>query len=228
MNFAIACTRSSFWTDIKGHKLLYEDFQKILKPEDLTPEVLSSWNADLIFFPYWNSKISSEVFDNWPCYVFHVAPLPYGRGGSPVQNLIREGFKSAPLNAIRVIQDLDAGPVLMSSEISLEGAASDIFARISLEIANQILSILSESLPEIEQSGEATIFKRIQPADNQIKAGMSLEEMYDEIRMVDSPDYLPAFVRIGDIDIELYEAAMSEGEISGSFRIRPARTERDR
>lgn len=227
-NFAIACTRSSFWTDIKGHKLLNQDFRKILRPEDLTPENLGSWDLDYIFFPYWNSKISSEVFDKWPCYVFHVAPLPYGRGGSPVQNLIRQGFKSAPLNAIRVHEELDAGPVLTSSEISLEGAASDIFSRVSLEIANQILSIISESLHEIEQSGEPTIFKRIRPADNEIKIGMSLEEIYDEIRMVDSPDYLPAFVRMGDLDIELYGAAMEEGQISGSFRIRLARTERDR
>jgi len=227
VNFAIACTRSSFWVDINGHDLLNQDFQKILKPQDLTPEVLSSGDLDLIFFPYWNNKIPSEVFDNWRCYVFHVAPLPYGRGGSPVQNLIREGFESAPLNAIRVVEELDAGPVLMSSEISLEGAASDIFARISRQIADQILSIIRGLPPEIEQSGEPTLFKRIRPKENEIKAGMSLQEMYDEIRMVDSPDYLPAFVRIGAFDIELYGAALSEHEISGSFRIRRARTERD-
>ncbi len=227
MNFAIACTRSSFWADIDGHMLLNQDFQTIRKPEHLTPEVLSSADLDFVFFPYWNNKISSEIFGKWPCYVFHVAPLPHGRGGSPIQNLIREGYKSAPLNAIRVVEELDAGPVLMSSEISLEGAASDIFARISRQIADQILSIIGESPPEIEQSGEPTIFKRIQPKENEIKAGMSLQEMYDEIRMVDSADYLPAFVRIGAFDIELYGAALSEHEISGSFRIRRFRTERE-
>ncbi len=29
-----------------------------------------------------------EIFENWACVVFHMTDLPYGRGGSPLQNLI--------------------------------------------------------------------------------------------------------------------------------------------
>ena len=44
--------------------------------------------------------------------VFHTAPLPYGRGGSPIQNLIVRGHISpAPVCALKMVSGLDEGPI---------------------------------------------------------------------------------------------------------------------
>lgn len=39
--------------------------------------------------------------------------LPYGRGGSPVQNLILNGHKKTIISALNVTKDLDAGDVYL-------------------------------------------------------------------------------------------------------------------
>ena len=39
--------------------------------------------------------------------------LPYGRGGSPLQNLIINGHKETMMSALRCVQELDAGPIYL-------------------------------------------------------------------------------------------------------------------
>jgi methionyl-tRNA formyltransferase len=39
--------------------------------------------------------------------------LPFGRGGSPLQNLISRKIYNTKLSAIRVVKELDAGPVFL-------------------------------------------------------------------------------------------------------------------
>ena len=43
--------------------------------------------------------------------------LPYGRGGSPLQNLIARGFLETKISAILVEKQLDAGPVYLKMEL---------------------------------------------------------------------------------------------------------------
>ena len=57
---------------------------------DLSVEALVEFDPDYVFFTHWNWIVESEIHDNFNCVVFHTAPLPYGRGGSPIQNLILE------------------------------------------------------------------------------------------------------------------------------------------
>ena len=37
--------------------------------------------------------------------------LPFGRGGSPLQNLIVRGYKETMLSAIKCVGEVDAGPI---------------------------------------------------------------------------------------------------------------------
>ena len=66
------------------------------------------------------------------CIGFHTAPLPYGRGGSPIQNLIIRNFKIAPVCAIKMTNKFDAGPIFLKEKVSLSGNLDAIFNRISL------------------------------------------------------------------------------------------------
>ena len=46
-----------------------------------------------IFFLHWNWIVPETIFTKFECVCFHMTDLPYGRGGSPLQNLILEGKK---------------------------------------------------------------------------------------------------------------------------------------
>jgi len=67
--------------------------------KQLNSRKLDNVSPRFIFFPHWNWKVPKTIYEKYECIAFHTAPLPYGRGGSPIQNLILNGFKSAPVCA---------------------------------------------------------------------------------------------------------------------------------
>ena len=44
--------------------------------------------------------------------------LPFGRGGSPLQNLIVRGYKSTKLTAIKVQSGIDTGDIYLKKPFS--------------------------------------------------------------------------------------------------------------
>lgn len=66
---------------------------KIIKEkQDLSKEALDEFRPEMVFFPHWSYIIPAEIYENYTCIVFHMTDLPFGRGGSPLQNLIVRGI----------------------------------------------------------------------------------------------------------------------------------------
>ena len=60
----------------------------ITDPKKLTFSYIKSVNQKFIFFPHWSKKVNTKIISNFECICFHETNLPFGRGGSPIQNLI--------------------------------------------------------------------------------------------------------------------------------------------
>ena len=113
-----------------------------------------------------------------------MAHLPYGRGGSPLQNLIVRGHERTMISAIRCVEEMDAGPVYMKRELSLHGSAEEIYLRASRIIGQMMLEIVEEQPVPQPQQGRAVFFERRHPADSDLSQVTSLKEAYDLIRML--------------------------------------------
>lgn len=87
----------------------------ITDKNDLTYEKVSKFNPRYIFFPHWSWIIPKNIFDNFECIIFHMTDVPFGRGGSPLQNLISRGVYKTKISAIKAMEELDAGPVILKS-----------------------------------------------------------------------------------------------------------------
>ena len=109
--------------------------------DQLTFKKLANISPDFIFFPHWNWVVPEPVFKRFRCILFHTAPLPYGRGGSPIQNLIIRGFKEAPVCALKMGSVLDAGDIYAHYNISLKGSLTKIFERMNIVVNNLINQI---------------------------------------------------------------------------------------
>ena len=72
--------------------------------------------------------------------------LPYGRGGSPLQNLIIRGNKTTKISAIKVTKGIDEGPVYLKKELNLDGTAKEIFVRSAYIIQEMIESIINSTI----------------------------------------------------------------------------------
>ena len=115
-----------------------------------------------VFFPYWSFKISKELLNKYECIGFHMTDLPYGRGGSPLQNLILRGFTETVITAFRITDEWDAGPIYCKRPLSLEGTAQEIFDRASNIIYNDMIPfILTHEIEPVPQEGEVVCFHRI-------------------------------------------------------------------
>ena len=55
--------------------------------------------------------------------------LPFGRGGSPLQNLIERGIYETKLSALRCCKELDGGDIYLKRPLSLWGTAEEIYLR---------------------------------------------------------------------------------------------------
>jgi methionyl-tRNA formyltransferase len=190
------------------------DYVKFFTNEvDLSVEALDGFKPDYVFFTHWNWIVKNEIHEKFNCIVFHTAPLPYGRGGSPIQNLILEGFKETPVCAIKMTGELDGGPIYAATNVSLAGTLKAIFSRINDAVNDLIVEIIENDPLATSQLGKPHVFKRLTIKDNEIPTGLKLEEIYDRIRMVDHEDYPNAFIVYDNIRIEFSNAQLVEDAI---------------
>ena len=187
--------------------------------KDLTPENLRGISPDYVFFPHWSSIIPKKIFQEFHCVIFHMTDLPYGRGGSPLQNLIVRGHKETVVCAIQCVEEVDAGPIYLKKPLSLEGSAEEIFIRVSEVIEEMIVEMLKKNPKPIPQKGEVVKFQRRKPEDGDWSKVESLDGVFDHIRMLDAEGYPPAFIRIGKYKLEFSEAFRKVETIHASVKI---------
>jgi len=211
-NIVIADSKGWFFSRFREESDKYLAVTKISEKESLTLDYLNTIKPKYIFFAHWSWVVAPEIHEKYECIVFHTSPLPFGRGGSPIQNLIRRGYKSGPVCAIRMTSKLDAGPIYLKEEVSLDGRLDSIFERIFVATLKMIKEIsLSTNLDPVEQEGDAVVFKRLTREDNCIDFSRDIEYIYDQIRMVDGLDYPKAYLEKERFTIEFQDARV-EGE----------------
>jgi methionyl-tRNA formyltransferase len=196
-------------------------FVLVTSPQQLTVELLEQVQPKFVFFPHWSSIIPEEIHSAYTCVIFHMTDLPFGRGGSPLQNLISRGIKNTKMSAIRCIAQLDAGPIYLKKDLSLEGSAAEIFARCVPLISEMILEIVTKNPNPVPQAGEPVIFRRRKPSESNIQGIDTLEQLYDHIRMLDAPGYPHAFLETENFRIEITQAQTVENALEAKVRILP-------
>ena len=109
MKIVIATIKS--WNIEKAKKLKEQmkgkhDITILTAKEEFTMETLDAIKPEIVLLPHWSYIIPEKLFEKYPCVIFHMTDLPYGRGGSPLQNLIVRGKKETMLSAIQVTAEL--------------------------------------------------------------------------------------------------------------------------
>ena len=187
--------------------------------DELTGLCLRSLNPRYVFFLHWSWKVPSEIVETYECVCFHMTDVPYGRGGSPLQNLIIRGHHSTKLSALRMTRELDAGPVYLKKDLSLEGRAEEIYLRANNLAAEMIDFIIRESPAPVDQEGEVVAFKRRTPEESRIPDATSPPTLYDFIRMLDAEGYPRAFIDHRGFRYEFSRANLHDGRITADVVI---------
>lgn len=196
-----------------------EELERAIDETDSSPRY--------IFFLHWNWFVPPEIYRNNECVCFHMTDVPYGRGGSPLQNLIIRGHKQTKLSALRMVAEMDAGPVYAKKDLFLDGTAKEIYLRageLSFEIIEGLIA--TSPLPKT-QTGDLVTFKRRTPDQSELSYTSTIEQLYDHIRMLDAPTYPHAYINFGDYRLEFTGSVLENGKLTAkvTFHINPEETE---
>jgi len=203
------------WTPPSGFKK-----HLILSKERLTHENLRKLNPQYVFFPHWSWIIPKDVYENFECIVFHMTDLPFGRGGSPLQNLIIRGVYNTKISAIRVVAGMDEGPIYMKKPFNISmGSAGEIYKELSKNTFQMITEILNRRPKPKKQASKAIVFKRRKPEESRIPPGLSGRKLYDFIRMLDAEGYPCAFIESVGYRLEFRRARLNKNFVEADVLI---------
>ena len=216
----ILLASSKNWFSLEKKLAAQHEVLLVNEANKLNVPFLEKFQPEIIFFVHWHWRVPPEIHDNYQCVVFHTAPLPYGRGGSPIQNLILDGHTEAPVNALKMTADIDDGPIYSSQLVSLEGSLNTILRRINVAINSLIEELLFNGLPiPSPQIGEPTYFSRRKKEQNLIPNNLELSGVYDRIRMLDDENYPRAYLVVGDYRIEFHSSQFTGKELIAKCKI---------
>ncbi|MCI5134727.1 MAG: methionyl-tRNA formyltransferase [Candidatus Electrothrix sp. AW2] len=220
MDYVIGAS-SDWHLDLPGNlcKKVNGSFHVIGCKDQLSLERLEEINPRYVFFPHWSYIIEPKVYDNFECIIFHMTDVPFGRGGSPLQNLISRGIYDTKITALRCEGGIDAGPVYMKQPLSLYGSAQEIYMRAGRVIEDMIVSIVQEEPKPVPQSGEVIEFPRRKPAESDIAKISNLDQVFDYIRMLDADNYPKAFFETAQLRFEFSRASRKINHVVADVRI---------
>ncbi len=222
MSYVVCC--SKLWNPLIS-KVLEEKsgkkFHLITNKDELTVENLNKLKPDRVFFPHWSHILPAEIYQNFECIMFHMTDLPYGRGGSPLQNLIVRGHQRTKISAFRCDGGIDTGPIYLKKDLSLNGTAQEIFQRATSVVEDMILEIIDSNPIPMVQQGESVEFKRRRPEDGNLEHTENVQQAYDFIRMLDAEGYSPAFLKLKNMNLSFQKARWDGSRLMAEVEISP-------
>ncbi len=196
------------------------DYYYVSTPDALNLKLKKITKLSHIFFLHWNWIVPPEINRKYECVCFHMTDLPYGRGGSPLQNLILNKKKKTMVSAFKMTEGIDTGPIYVKKPLSLDGTAKDIYKRVG-EISCEIINWIIKKKPVPKpQSGKAISFKRRRPEQSILLKSTNLSDIHDFIRMLDAPTYPKAFINYGNLKFEFENSKLENGVISAKVKIK--------
>ena len=121
------------------------------------------------------------------CINVHFSLLPQFRGAAPVNWAIVEGEKETGVTTMRIVEELDAGPVLLqrATEIGERETAPELMERlanIGAELLSETLNGLESIEPEAQRNEAATFAPILKREDGRIDWTMSAVEIDRRVR----------------------------------------------
>jgi methionyl-tRNA formyltransferase len=162
---------------------------KIKDPDFL--QSLQDFKADLIVVVAYGRILSKEILDlpTHGCWNLHFSLLPRYRGAAPVQWAIAKGETKTGVSLIKLVEELDAGPVLkqVAEQIHEDDSTKSLGMRLTQIGASLLKKALKElidgNLMKTEQDhNDASLAPILKKEDGRIDWNISAKEINARMR----------------------------------------------
>lgn len=204
-----------------GATVLRVDPKKDLRTGGAGYEAIVAANCEAVFHYGWSWIVPEALCQRCPNVTLHPGKLPRDRGGSPIQNQIRNGESWSYANIIELVPGLDEGRIYRRLKFSLDGEEADaVWARMvtaGIVLSRQFLDDVAEGkaipVPQ-DTTVEPTIYKRVSAAQSQVNPGEHTARfIYDVVRAHNETDpntYVrPAYLALGTRELVLLRASLT-------------------
>jgi len=168
---------------------------KIIQPQNIKDEFfldqLKEINADVGILAAYAELIPENIIDLFPKEILNIHPslLPKYRGASPIQTAILNGDEKTGVTIIKLVEKLDAGPIVAQKEypiskddnnVTLHQKLADIGAELLIEI---LPNYLNEEVGIIEQDEtQVTVTKELKKDNGRIDWNKNSDDIERQFR----------------------------------------------
>ena len=213
-------------TAVKNKALNYG--LSILEPESPSDgeflRALGESGADVCVVVAYGKKLPRPILEMFPlgCINVHASLLPSLRGAAPINWAIIKGFKTSGVTVMRMVDEMDAGPILMQSqeEIGVSETAFELETRLAVSGARALTEVLesieSGSIKSREQDESMVTYA---PKINKSVARIDWSQEATVIaNMIRGMDKIPgAWSLLKGNPIKLFNAIPSLTSVTGSL-----------
>ncbi len=186
--------------------------------ENLKPDLIVVMGYGLILPKY---ILSSPTFG---CINIHVSLLPKWRGAAPIEHAILNGDKKTGISIIKLVDKLDAGPILEKRVVPIgdninKGHLTSLLNKTGTNMLIEIIPKIFQNsiIPEIQNEEEASYASKISAEMRKLDFNKNVFEIYNKIRAF-SPNPLAWFL-FNNERIRVVEANYKEGNFEPSIII---------
>ena len=176
------------------HELANQNNIKVNFPTRLDEDafrLIKSYKPDLIIVMAYGLLIPNKIlnFPKYGCINIHVSLLPRWRGASPIEHTLLNGDSETGITIIKLIEKLDAGPILVQKKIPVaeninKDDLSDKLTQLGSDLLIDILPkfFLGNLVMQDQNHNEATYAQKINSQMRKINFNLSAREVLNQIR----------------------------------------------
>ena len=190
------------------------------------PERLDSGlelGAEVVVVVAYGLLVPGELLDERLWLNVHPSLLPRWRGAAPVERALIEGDRETGVTIIRLVEELDAGPIAAQRRFAIESDddAGAVYAR-AAETAVELLGhVLSDPQPTfVPQADEGiTYAAKIGPVDRALDLRRPARELVDRVRAL-SP-HIGARTELEGRAVTVWRARVTSGDAFEPVEVQP-------
>lgn len=197
--------------------------QKVINDADK----LRGFNAQAAVLAAFGQIIPQEILDIFPKGIINIHPslLPKLRGSTPIETAILNGFDETGVSLMKLVAEMDAGPVYTQKRVSLDGSETKpaLAETLSQEGAQLLIDNLEDILSgrlesKVQDETEATYSRLLSKRDGHIDFSEPAEDIERKVRaFLDFPKTRAA---VHGRYIIITKARIASSENDGSLVVR--------
>jgi methionyl-tRNA formyltransferase len=171
--------------------------------EDSSLERIRAAEPDAVVVCAFGQLIREPLLSEFPILNVHPSLLPRWRGAAPIERAIMACDRSTGVCIMRLVAELDAGPVALREEVRLGqdedfAAVSARLSTVSGELLVRALDLQAEGRLEFEQQDEdeATYAEKIEPAERRLDPARPATELAATVRGL--TPHIGAYLELAD------------------------------